>query len=111
MYAKAHYDGERIDVGHQVYAVTADGVRHPVRATEDLRVDFWRFERRFARPLVAGKVDDIIPFLKMLAARYPSLVALQVEDAPMVITRHGPASAPLRIVATLPRSAFESKIG
>lgn len=109
MYAKAHFEGERLDVGHKVYALTPDGVRHSVRA-EDLSIDFWRFERRFARPLKAGHVDEILPFLKIIQAQYPSLVALQVDDYPMIITRNGPQSAPLRTVATLQRSAFQGML-
>ncbi|MGK2909915.1 MAG: hypothetical protein ACSLE1_08995 [Sphingobium sp.] len=109
MYAKAHFIGERLDVGHTIYAVTADGLRHPVNA-EDLKIDFWRFERKFARPLVAGKADEIAPFVRLIAAQYPSLTALQVDDYPMIITRDGPAPAPLRTVATLSRAAFQAQL-
>lgn len=109
MYAKAHYAGERLDVGHRIYAVTADGVRHPVNAA-DLKIDFGRYERKFARPLIAGQTDNIAPFLKTVAAQYPSLVALQVDDYPMIITHDGPVAAPLRTVATLSRQAFQAQL-
>ena len=108
MYAKAHYEGERLDVGHKVYALTSDGVRHPVLAA-DLNIDFWRFERRFARPLRAGRADEIQGFLQTITKQYPSIVSLEVDDYPMIITRDGPKPAPLRTVATLPRNKFESQ--
>lgn len=109
MYAKAHYAGERIDVGHRVYAVTADGVRHPVNAA-DLNIDFWRYERKFSQPLIAGQIANVAPFLKTVAAKYPSVVALQVDDYPMIITHNGPEAAPLRTIATVSRQAFQAQL-
>jgi hypothetical protein len=106
MYAKPHFAGERIDVGHKIYAVTPDGHRHLIDAEFDLDIDFWRYERRLARPLIAGNLHEVGYFLERIAVRYPTLVGIEVDDYPMVITRDGPVPADVRTVATVPRSAI-----
>jgi hypothetical protein len=106
MYAKPHFAGERIEVGHRIYAVTPDGYRHLIDAESDLDIDFWRYERRLARPLVAGDLHEVRYLLKRIVARYPTLIGIEVDDYPMVITREGPVPAKVRTVATVRRSAM-----
>lgn len=103
MYAQAHFEGERINVEHRIYAVTPDGKRHYIDPASDLEIDFWRYERRFARQLRDNKLKNIKPVLAMVIERHPTFTELQVEDYPMVITRQGPKSAPMRTIAVVPR--------
>ncbi|WP_203226105.1 hypothetical protein [Novosphingobium pentaromativorans] len=110
MYATAHFDGERINVEHRIYAVAPDGSRHYVDPARDLRIDFWRYERRFARPLRDNKLDRITPILRMVVERYPAFTELQVEDYPMIITKNGPQGASRQVIAVIPRSAVEEAL-
>jgi hypothetical protein len=103
MYAQAHFEGERINVEHRIYAVTRDGRRHYVDPASDLKIDFWRYERRFARPLRDHKLENIRPILAMVIDRYPTFTELQVEDYPMIITKDGPMPVPRRTISVVRR--------
>jgi hypothetical protein len=111
MYAKPHFEGERIDVEHRIYAVMPDGQRKLIDAALDLDIDFWRYERRLARPLIAGDLHEVGYLLKRIVGRYPTLTAIEVHDYPVVITRDGPVPAPSRSVARVRRSAMAEHLG
>jgi hypothetical protein len=98
MYSKAHFEGERLDVNHRVYAVLKSGERRYIDPDEDLNVDFWRYERRFVTPLIKGRSDEVAPFVDAVVARYPDVTALEVDNYPMIITRAGPKPAPSQTI-------------
>ena len=102
MYSGAHFEGERLDVRHVVYAVTDDGGRHEIDAGKDLRVDFWRFERKFVKALAAGDSEAVRDQVGAISARYPRLARLEVEDYPAVLTRDGTRPAPRSVIAVVP---------
>lgn len=110
MYATAHFDGERINIEHRIYAVTPNGDRQYIDPSKDLKIDFWRYERRFARPLRDRKLDRIRPILGMVVERYPTFTELQVEDYPLIITRQGPRKAQRQVIAAISRAEVEEAL-
>ncbi|VWX50473.1 conserved hypothetical protein [Novosphingobium sp. 9U] len=110
MYSTAHFAGERLDVSHKVFAVEADGTRREINAARDLNVDFWRFERRFVARLMQARFDEAAPFLKVVIARYPATVAVEVDNYPMIITRDGPRRKPVQTIVRIRRDQINEAI-
>ena len=100
MYATPRYDGDRLVVRHFLFAITADGRRHRV-LPEDLNIDFWRFERLVIPAIKKREWERLATPLPQIRLLHPHVVRLEVEDYPLVITRHGPAAAPRHLIASL----------
>lgn len=106
MYADAHFEGERIEVSHRIYAVTPDGVRHYLDPDTDLKIGFWRYEK-FARQIGVNHLERNAATLSAIRSMYPTLTEIQIEDYPMIITKNGPAPAPRQVINTIKRSAID----
>jgi hypothetical protein len=89
MYKTAHYDGERLDHDRAVYAILRDSQR--VQLTrEQLGMDFWMFYYNVVVPIVSAR-HRLRSFAGLMCARFEgALVALEVTDVGVAISRDGP---------------------
>ncbi len=90
MYKTAHYEGDRLDVELNGYAVLADSTRvamHP----SDLNMDFWLYWYNVVQPIRHARLDLLEPVLRRYCEESGNqVVKLQLEDRGVAIGRDGP---------------------
>ncbi|MGH8593460.1 MAG: hypothetical protein ACREX9_17365 [Gammaproteobacteria bacterium] len=99
MYQHKHREGERVDVGHSVYATLADS-REVKIGPADVGITHFKFQGHVAKALVHGRENRWKPLLRQLEKRRKvKIVGLRVENYPMVITKEGGKPAPAEVLA------------
>jgi hypothetical protein len=95
MYSESHQEGERVAARRYVYATLADG-RDVLLAPEDLGLGhFWLFRLWVEAPLLdADRAGlEFVPDAYR-EQRGGDIVALRIEDHPVIVTREGAKAAP-----------------
>jgi hypothetical protein len=103
MYSESHREGERVAALRSVYATLADG-SEVLLAPEDLGLGhFWLFRLWVEAPLLKRKGAEL-DFVRdaYREHRGGDIVALRIEDYPVIVTREGAQAAPPpRVLATV----------
>lgn len=103
MYSSSHREGERVDALYSTYATLADG-SEVLLAPDDVGLrDFWLFRLWVEQPLLGGRRDELRFLVDAYrAARGGTIVALRIEDYPVIVTRSGAQPAPPpRVLASI----------
>lgn len=103
MYSTAHYEGEGIP-RYRVVGTTADG-REMEIDRETLGTDFWIFRNAFLFSFrYPGMRDELPPGVELFETRHGvRLIAVRLENRPLVLTRDGAVNGELRIEGTARR--------
>jgi hypothetical protein len=103
MYSASHQEGERVRALRYVYATLDDG-GEVLLAPEDVGlVHFWLFRLWVEAPLL-GQERAELEFVRdaYRQQRGGEIVALRIEDHPVIVTRDGAEAAPPpRVLATV----------
>ncbi|MGH8579988.1 MAG: hypothetical protein ACREVK_07690 [Gammaproteobacteria bacterium] len=98
MYQRKHREGERVDVGHSVYATFADGSEVKI-GPADVGTTHFKFQGHVARALVHGRENSWKPLIQQFEKRRNvKIIRLRVENYPMVITKEGGRPAPAEVL-------------
>jgi hypothetical protein len=95
MYSQSHKEGERVQARRYVYATLADGSEVPL-TPEDLGLGhFWLFTLWVEAPLLKQERAEL-EFVREAyrEQRGGEIVALRIEDHPVIVTREGAKAAP-----------------
>lgn len=89
MYARAHFEGDRLDHGHAAYAVLADGSRIPIDPAE-LDMSFWTFQSTVVKPVRLGNLDRLAPILARYCTQHDAqIVRVEIDDLGVAIGHDG----------------------
>jgi hypothetical protein len=103
MYSSSHSEGERVGALRSVYATLADG-SEVLLAPDDVGLRyFWLFRLWVEEPLLEGEREQLRLVREAFRARRGGdIVALRIEDHPVIVTREGAQPAPPpRVLATV----------
>jgi hypothetical protein len=95
MYSASHQEGERVQARRYVYAALADG-SEVLLEPEDLGLGhFWLFRLWVEAPLLKQERAEL-EFVREAyrEQRGGEIVALRIEDHPVIVTREGAKAAP-----------------
>jgi hypothetical protein len=88
MYKTAHYEGERILYGVEVYVVREDSSESLMSAEG---IPFWIFWHKMVDGVMHGKRDSVQPLVAAYCERTgEQVVAVRIQDIGVALSRDGP---------------------